>query len=53
MHTQEKISLGQALAWALRKNQCEQCLAEISEAINAYNEYVDVHGVFSDNIRSF
>jgi antitoxin CcdA len=53
MHTQEKIMLQQALADALKKQQSELWLAENSEAVNAYNEEVEAHGVFSDNIRSF
>lgn len=42
-----------ALAEALKKKQSEQWLAENSEAINAYNEHVEAHGVFSDSVRSF
>lgn len=53
MHTQEKILLEQALADALKKQQCEQWLAENSKAANAYNEEVEAHGVFSDHVRSF
>ena len=53
MHTQEQILLEQALAEALKMQQCEQWLAENREAVNAYNEEVEAHGVFSDNVRSF
>ena len=53
MHTQEEILLEQALADALKKQQHEQWLAENSEAVNAYNDHVEAHGVFSDNVRSF
>jgi antitoxin CcdA len=53
MHTQEKTPSEQSLADALKKQQCAQWLAENSEAVNAYNEEVEAHGVFSDNIRSF
>lgn len=53
MHTQEKILLEQALADALNKQQCEQWLAENSEAVNVYNEEVEANGVFSDHVRSF
>ena len=53
MHTQEEIQSEQALAEASRKKQCEQWLAENCEAVNAFNEDVEAHGVFSDNIRSF
>lgn len=53
MHTQEEILLEQALADALKKQQHEQWLAENSEAINAYSDYVEAHGVFSEGVRSF
>ena len=53
MHTQEEILLEQALADALKKQQCEQWLAENSEAIDAYNDHVEAHGVFSEGVRSF
>jgi antitoxin CcdA len=53
MHTKEEILLEQALADALKKQRCEQWLAENSEAVNAYNEEVEAHGVFSDHVRSF
>lgn len=46
-------TLEQALAEALKKKQREQWLAENREAINAYNEHVEAHGVFSDDLRSF
>lgn len=36
-----------------KKEQCGQWHAENSNAINAYNSYVEAHGVFSDNVRSF
>ena len=45
--------LEQALAYDLKKQQCEQWLAENSEAMNAYNEHVEAHGVFSDHARGF
>lgn len=53
MQNQEGCQLEEALAEALRRNQCEQWRAQNSEAVNAYNEEVEAHGVFSDNIRSF
>ncbi|VVP60663.1 hypothetical protein PS874_06078 [Pseudomonas fluorescens] len=53
MHTQEEILLEQALAEALKNKRCEQWLAENSEAINAYNEPGEDHGVSSDDLRSF
>lgn len=46
-------TLEQALADAVAKRQREQWLAENREAIEAYNRYVDEHGVFSDGLRSF
>lgn len=52
MQTQEESHTEQALAEALRRTQCEQWLAENSEAVNAYNEDVEAHGVFSDDVRS-
>lgn len=53
MQTQDEIHLEQEQTEALRKKQSEQWLAENSEAVNAYNEYVEAHGVFSDCGRSF
>jgi antitoxin CcdA len=46
-------TLEQALAEVLRKGHSEHWLAENSEAVHAYNEEVEAHGVFSDNVRSF
>jgi len=43
----------QTLVDALRMKQSEQWLAENKEAVNAYNEHVKAHGVFSDNLLSF
>lgn len=42
-----------ALAAILKKKQREQWLAENRKAIDAYNEHVEAHGVFSDDLRSF
>ncbi|MBD0678045.1 type II toxin-antitoxin system CcdA family antitoxin [Pseudomonas sp. PSB11] len=53
MQTQEEHQLERALAEALRNKQCEQWLAENSEAVNAYNEEVEANGAFSDEVRSF
>lgn len=53
MQTEDEIKLALALVEALSRSQCEQWLAENSEAINAYNEHVEAHGVFSDTVRSF
>ncbi len=46
-------TLEQALIEALRKRQRDQWIAENQAAIEAYNEHVDKHGVFSDGLRSF
>jgi len=46
-------TLEQALADVLRMKQREQWLAENKTAIEAYNEYVEKHGAFSDGLRSF
>ena len=43
----------QAQTEALFTERCEQWLAENSEALDAYNQYVEAVGVFSDNMRSF
>lgn len=53
MQTQAEIQLELALAEALWTKQCEQWLAENSEAINAYNERVEAYGVFRDFVRIF
>lgn len=53
MQTEEEIQLVLALVEALRTKQSEQWLAENNEAVNAYNEHVEAHGVFSDSVRSF
>ena len=42
-----------ALAAALREKQRTQWLAENRTAIEAYNDHVEKHGVFSDGLRSF
>ena len=41
-------TLEQALTEAVKQKQREQWLAENRNAITAYNEHVEVHGVFSD-----
>ncbi|WP_247255608.1 type II toxin-antitoxin system CcdA family antitoxin [Pseudomonas moorei] len=57
MRNQEDIILSATLEQAQAEARCteqrEQWLAENSEAINAYNEHVENHGVFSDYVRSF
>lgn len=46
-------TLEQALASALQEKQRAAWLAENKAAMQAYNEYVEGHGVFSDGLRSF
>ncbi len=46
-------TLEQALTEALREKHREQWLAKNRTAINAYNDYVEANGVFSDGLRSF
>jgi antitoxin CcdA len=36
-----------------RKRAAEQWYAENKEAVDAYNEYVEKHGLFSDGMRTF
>lgn len=46
-------ALEQALTSALREKQLAQWLSENKAAIEAYNEHVEQHSVFSDGLRSF
>jgi antitoxin CcdA len=46
-------TLEQALIEALKKKLRDQWLAENQAAIEAYNEHVEEHGVFSDELRTF
>lgn len=46
-------TLEEALASEVHKRQREAWLAENREAIEAYNEHVAQHGVFSAGLRSF
>ena len=46
-------TLEAALADAVRRGRRERWLAENRGAIDAYNQYVDAHGVFSDGKRTF
>lgn len=46
-------TLEQALVEVLRKKARDQWVAENKAAMEAYNEHVDKHGVFSDGTRSF
>lgn len=46
-------TLERALAEQLRAEQRAQWLRENSKAIQAYNEFVDTNGTFSDSVRKF
>jgi antitoxin CcdA len=46
-------TLEAALAGNLRQARQQQWLAESREAIAAYREHVEQHGVFSDGLREF
>ncbi|MCL4779773.1 MAG: type II toxin-antitoxin system CcdA family antitoxin [Gammaproteobacteria bacterium] len=46
-------TLEQALGAALRERQQAAWLAENKAAMAAYNDHVEKHGVFSDELRSF
>ena len=46
-------ALEAALTDALRNKQRERWLNDNRQSINAYNQYIEVHGVFSDGKRSF
>lgn len=38
---------------AVRRRMAEEWLRENREAIDAYNDYVEAHGVWSDGLRGF
>ena len=46
-------TLEQALIQALEQRRREEWLDRNRDAIDAYNEHVEAHGVFSAGIRSF
>jgi antitoxin CcdA len=46
-------TLEQAWIHALEQHRREQWLARNRDAIAAYNEHLEVHGVFSAGVRSF
>ena len=52
-----KLNLSQVfeagLADAIRQSQREEWLRKNRAALDAYNEHVEKHGVFSDGLRSF
>lgn len=53
MNINLSATLEQALADILKQRQREQWLAENKEAMAAYNDHVEKHGVFSDGLRNF
>lgn len=57
MHEQEgfipSAMMEQDLMEALRTERHERWLTENREEMDAYNAYVEAHGVFSDVVRSF
>jgi antitoxin CcdA len=46
-------ALEQALEQIVKRRLSEQWLEENRGAIESYNEHVDEHGVFSDEVRGF
>jgi antitoxin CcdA len=42
-----------ALAETVKQKKREEWLEENSDAIDAYNEHIQEHGLFSDELRSF
>ena len=46
-------TLEHALEEAVKTRMREQWITENQGAISNYNEYIDAHGVFSDNFRGF
>ena len=52
-----KLNLSQVLeaglAEAIRRQEGEEWLRKNRAALEAYNEHVEKHGVFSDGLRSF
>ncbi len=53
MNINLSATLERALVETLKDKQRTQWLQENKAAIEAYNNYVDQHGVFSDELRSF
>lgn len=45
--------LERRLVEVIRKRRGEQWLAENREAIEAYNRYVEKHGIWSDGLRTW
>ncbi len=53
MHINLSAILEQALVETLKKRLREQWLVENRAAIEAYNDHVEKHGVFSNGVRTF
>ncbi|VAW98629.1 hypothetical protein MNBD_GAMMA21-2438 [hydrothermal vent metagenome] len=53
MNINLSATLESELARQLKVKQREQWLEENTEAIQAYNDFVENEGVFSDGVRSF
>jgi len=53
MNINLSATLENALARQLQISQREQWLQENEKAIQAYNDFVENEGVFSDDVRSF
>ena len=45
--------LEEGLAEAIRRREADEWLKRNRAALDAYNEHVEKHGVFSDGLRSF
>jgi antitoxin CcdA len=45
--------LEQGLAEAIRRREADEWLKRNRAALDAYNEHVEKHGVFSEGLRSF
>ena len=52
-----KLNLSQVfeagLTVAIRRQEAEEWLKKNRAALDAYNEYIEKHGAFSDGLRSF
>lgn len=53
LHINLSATLEQALAEQLRTKQRAQWLQENAGAIEAYNQFVETNGTFSDSVRKF
>ena len=46
-------TLEAALAAEVKRRRADQCLKENKASLDAYNTFVEKHGVFSDGLRGF